>query len=100
MRIQVLLVDGQSSPAALTNTMDEYSCSTWVVASEVVDILGSLIKEKHDVVTIEIPSLGHWLAEGEFSVYPYAKPWEEAKFDPAFGIYTSGSTGTCNCPRR
>ena len=89
----MLLVDAQTNPTAIANTMNEFNCSTWVVTPEAVDILEPLKKERADVATIEMPSLDHWLADGEFSVYPYTKSWEDAKFDPIFGLYTSGSTG-------
>ncbi|KAL8792449.1 MAG: hypothetical protein Q9195_004982 [Heterodermia aff. obscurata] len=53
----------------------------------------SKIVEARSMSTLALPELGHFTSKESVKLYPWRKPFDEAKDDPFVILHTSGSTG-------
>ncbi|KAL2004119.1 hypothetical protein VTN02DRAFT_6583 [Thermoascus thermophilus] len=89
---KVLLPSSRNSDEAFQFLLTATECSKFLYSPERKLKVLEIKNNRPNLELLEVPSLDEML-EGETSVYPYTKTFEEAEDEVSFIIHSSGTTG-------
>ena len=87
----------RNSLAAHLNLLENTQCHVLMTAEPVPPLARDVLAQR-SMVHVIVPELEHWLDAPTVESYPYAKTFEQARYEPFVVVHTSGSTGK-RCPK-
>ena len=90
--LQALLASPRNSLAAHLDLLENTQCHVLMTAESLPPLAREVLSQR-PMVHVIVPELERWLDARTVDSYPYAKTFEQARYEPFVVVHTSGSTG-------